>query len=498
MSLIPDYESQFQRMLAASRREPPLDEVGRKALLRALRQCLCHARADLFAAVSQDFGCRSAQETLLAEVLPSMLIIHNALRNLASWMRPRRRGVALEFRPARNRLMWQPKGVVLIISPWNYPLNLVLGPLVAALAAGNRVVIKPSELSPATSDVLKHHLEATLGPDRVTVATGGVEVSHALCCLPFDHIFFTGSTAVGREIMRLASVKLTPVTLELGGKAPVIVHQDAELTTAARRIARGKLINAGQTCIAPDYVLIPRTVKDAFIERYRDAATALYPRLIDNPEYTSIISARHFDRIIDLAKEARMKGAKLSILDPAGELPAGQIGAANVRKIAPVILSDVTDDMKVMQEEIFGPLLPVVPYDGLDEAIAFVNSRPRPLSLYYFDRNRDRVGRVLSETVSGGVSVNDTLMHFAQADLPFGGIGSSGMGAYHGFDGFRTFSHQKGIFVQSRYAVSDWLTPPYGLFFALMTAFTDWRLGGRSAAQRSGADSARSPRLRGN
>ena len=275
MSLIPDYESQFQRMLAASRREPPLDEVGRKALLRALRQCLCHARADLFAAVSQDFGCRSAQETLLAEVLPSMLIIHNALRNLASWMRPRRRGVALEFRPARNRLMWQPKGVVLIISPWNYPLNLVLGPLVAALAAGNRVVIKPSELTPATSDVLKRHLEATLGPDCVTVATGGVEVSHALCRLPFDHIFFTGSTAVGREIMRLASVKLTPVTLELGGKAPAIVHQDAELTTAARRIARGKLINAGQTCIAPDYVLIPRTVKDAFIERYRDAATAL-------------------------------------------------------------------------------------------------------------------------------------------------------------------------------------------------------------------------------
>ena len=487
MSLIPDYESQFQRMHAASRREPPLDESGRKALLRALRQCLCDARADFFAAVSQDFGCRSAQETLFTEVLPSMLIIHNALRNLASWMRPRRRGVALEFRPARNQLMWQPKGVVLIISPWNYPLNLVLGPLVAALAAGNRVVIKPSELTPASSDVLKRHLEATLGPDRVTVATGGVEVSHALCCLPFDHIFFTGSTAVGREIMRLASAKLTPVTLELGGKAPAIVHRDADLIMAARRIARGKLVNAGQTCIAPDYVLIPHTMKDAFIERYREAATALYPRLIDNPEYTSIISARHFDRIMDLAEEARTEGAKLSILDPAGELPAGQIGAANVRKIAPVILCDVTDGMKVMQEEIFGPLLPVVPYDRLDEAIAFVNSRPRPLSLYYFDRDRDRVRRVLSETVSGGVSINDTLMHFAQADLPFGGIGPSGMGAYHGFDGFRTFSHQKGIFVQSRYAVSDWLTPPYGLFFALMTAFTDWRLGGRGRSRSSGS-----------
>jgi acyl-CoA reductase-like NAD-dependent aldehyde dehydrogenase len=280
--------------------------------------------------------------------------------------------------------------------------------------------------------------------------------------------------------MEAAAKNLTPVTLELGGKSPAIVHESFDLETAARRLARGKLMNAGQTCVAPDYALVPDTQVAAFVDAYAASAAQLYPRIVSNSDYTSIISARHFDRLEALVADARAKGARVRIVDPARELAESRSGSDNTRKFAPVLLTGLTDEMQVMQEEIFGPILPVIPYAALDDAIRYVNARPRPLALYYFDHDRGRTSDVLARTVSGGVSVNDTILHVAQEDLPFGGIGPSGMGAYHGEAGYRTFSHEKGVFKQSRFAPSDMLAPPYGKRFdtitgALVRRFKGWK-----------------------
>jgi coniferyl-aldehyde dehydrogenase len=456
-----DLEARFRAMHTASREGPPATLSERKAHLRALHGAISDAMCDFQAAIASDFGWRSHDETLMAEVIPTLTTVADALRNVGRWMRPKRREVSIPFWPGRNRIIWQPKGVVLIISPWNYPLTLAIGPLAAALAAGNRVVVKPSEATPATSALLQRCLEEALGPDRVMVVTGGAEVAQALCRLPFDHILFTGSTAVGKKVMAAAAQNLTPVTLELGGKSPAILHPDYDLSTAAERIARGKLLNAGQTCIAPDYVLVQERAVDAFARAYEAAAARLYPRLIDNRDYTAIIDDRHFDRLCGLAADAQAKGARLVRVDPASEVGGGQIGFARVRKVLPVLLMGVTSEMAIMQEEIFGPLLPIVSYRTLDDAVAYVRRRMRPLALYYFDDVKARVERVLNLTVSGGATVNDTVYHFAQASLPFGGIGASGMGAYHGHEGFRTFSHAKAVFFQSRLTLTGLLNPPY-------------------------------------
>lgn len=475
---IANIERRFRAMLAASRAEPASSVRERKAQLRALRGVLSAAMGEFVDAICRDYGWRSHDETRMAEFVPSLTMVTDALRNVRGWMRPERRGRGAIFWPGRNRVHWQPKGVVLIISPWNYPLLLAVGPLAAALAAGNRVIIKPSEATPATSAALKRHLEAGLGADRVTVATGGPELASALCRLPFDHILFTGSTPVGRKVMQAAAETLTPVTLELGGKSPAIVHEDYELPRAVARIARGKLLNAGQTCIAPDYALVPRRRVEEFVGRYQETVAALYPRVIDNRDYTAIINERHYQRLLALVADARGKGARITVIDPARELPSGECGSSNTRKIAPVVLTGVGDTMDVMREEIFGPLLPVVPYDTLDEAIAYVNGRPRPLALYYFDSDGARIQHVLARTVSGGATINDTLYHFAQERLPFGGIGQSGIGAYHGREGFRTFSHGKGTFFQSRHTLTNLLVPPYGGTFRRMIAFAIRRNGG--------------------
>ena len=455
------FDAQFWAMHKASREEPPASLPERKEQLRALRRAISGTIGEFQEAIARDYGGRSREETLMAEIIPALTTVRDALRNVGRWMRPERRGTSIMFWPGRNQIVWQPKGVVLIISPWNYPVSLTIGPLAAALAAGNRVIVKPSEFTPATSDLLKRCLEGALGADRVTVATGGAQVAQALCRLPFDHILFTGSTSVGRKVMAAAAENLTPVTLELGGKSPAILHPEYDLPTAAQRIARGKLLNAGQTCIAPDYVLVREGNVDAFARQYRDATARLYPRLIDNRDYTAIINQRHYERLCALVADARAKGARVEAIDPGAELAAGEIGSPNARKIAPVLLTGVTDEMTIMQEETFGPLLPIVPYRTLDDAVAYVRGKPRPLALYYFDNNRTRVERVLDLTVSGGVAVNDTVYHFAQEALPFGGIGPSGMGAYHGRDGFRTFSHAKAVFFQSRLTLTSWLAPPY-------------------------------------
>jgi coniferyl-aldehyde dehydrogenase len=458
-------ERQFQAMHAASRAEAPWNAAERRRLLRALQGAIGAHSEDFAQAISSDFGWRSHDETRMAEVLPSLTMIQHAARRVSRWMRPESRGTAVHFWPARNRVLWQPKGVVLIIVPWNYPLQLAVGPLVAALAAGNRVILKPSEFVPATSLLLKQVLEGALGAERVAVTLGGVEVAEALCRLPFDHILFTGSTGVGRQVMKAASDNLTPVTLELGGKSPALVHGDFDHGLAALRIARGKLLNAGQTCIAPDYALVRRDRVEEFVRLYKEKVALLYTRIVDNPDYTAIINAQHLKRLTDLIADARVNGSKVELIDPAGELNDGELFADGVRKMLPSVVIDPEPGAGVMAEEIFGPILPVVPYDSLEDAVAFVNKRPRPLALYVFDKDRARANMVLERTVSGDASVNDTIFHAAPEDLPFGGIGASGMGAYHGHEGFRTFSHAKGVFYQSRWSLADLVEPPYGASF---------------------------------
>jgi acyl-CoA reductase-like NAD-dependent aldehyde dehydrogenase len=353
--------------------------------------------------------------------------------------------------------MYQPLGIVGIIGPWNYPVQLTLGPLIGALAAGNRIMIKPSELTPRTSDLLAAIVRDVFAPEEVAVVQGGPDVAQDFSGLDFDHLFFTGSTRVGRQVMRAASENLVPVTLELGGKSPVLLAPDYAVAQAAERIAVGKLFNAGQTCIAPDYVLVPSAAQADFISAYTAAVGRFYPTLAENPDYTAIVNAAHFDRLSELVADAAERGASVYRINPAGE-----VLDKSQRKFAPVLLSQTPETARVLREEIFGPILPVVAYDDIEQALAYVNARPRPLAFYVFSNHGPSVDRALSATVSGGAAVNDTLLHCVQEELPFGGVGESGMGAYHGEAGFRTFSHAKSVFRQARFNGAALSRPPYG------------------------------------
>jgi coniferyl-aldehyde dehydrogenase len=384
-------------------------------------------------------------------------------------MRPRTAAAGWQFLPGRARVLYQPLGVVGVIGAWNYPLLLSLSPLVSALAAGNHVMLKPSELAPRTADLMARMAAALFPPEYVSVVTGGPETGAAFAALPFDHLLFTGSTRVGKLIMRSASEHLTPVTLELGGKSPALVHRDFPAHTAAARIMAGKLYNAGQTCIAPDYVLVEDGARAEFVRLAAESAAGMYPRLVGNADYTRIVNRGHYQRLRGLVDDAAGKGAEVLNVNPAHEITDEEN-----RVFPPTLLWNVNDTMAVMREEIFGPVLPVVTYKSLDEAIEYVNARPRPLALYYFDYSSKRVESVLARTTSGGVTVNDTLFHIAQNDLPFGGVGPSGMGSYHGFDGFLTFSKKKGVFLQSRLTTLGLLRPPYG---ALASRVADFLIG---------------------
>jgi coniferyl-aldehyde dehydrogenase len=429
----------------------------RKADIGKLRSAIKEQAREIASVISADFGNRSMHETLLADVWPVLTAARHTLRHLGSWMKPKRVGVGLELLPGRARVLYQPVGAVGIVSPWNYPFQLAIMPLMAALAAGNRVMLKPSELTPRTSEFMAGFLGKLFPAEKVATVLGGAELGAAFASLPFDHLFFTGSTAVGRRVMLAAAENLTPVTLELGGKSPCIVAEDASLPAAAESIAAGKLLNAGQTCIAPDYVLVAETRREALVAELQAAVKRLYPSLQANPDYTSIVNARHYGRIERYIEEARQRGVRVIAINPADEpLPAEE------RKIAPTLLIDPADDLAVMQDEIFGPVLPVKSYGPLDEAIGYINGHPRPLALYYFGAGTAGRDKVLQQTTSGGVSVNETLMHIVVEDLPFGGIGASGMGAYHGEYGFQTFSHRKGVFLQSRLSGTGLLRPPYG------------------------------------
>jgi coniferyl-aldehyde dehydrogenase len=444
------------RMRAAARKSGPPDYDTRIEHLNKLERVLLARKHDIAKAISLDFGNRSSHETLAVEVMLVINEIKHVRTHLHEWMETESRDVQWMFLPGRAEVVMQPVGVVGIVSPWNYPVQLALAPLVNALAAGNRVMIKPSELAPEAGNVLKSILAEAYAPDHVAVVTGGVDVAEVFTRLPFDHLVFTGSTRLGRIVMKAAAENLVPVTLELGGKSPAIVSEGYSVEQAAQKIIFGKCVNAGQTCIAPDYALVPKASVDTFVAAATRAVAQMYPRLGDNPDYTSVVNAAHYRRLQGYLADARERGAKIVELNPAKEELNGE-----TRKIAPTLVIDPKEEMTIMQEEIFGPLLPIVPYDTLETAIAYVNDHPRPLSLYYFDNNQSRIDRVLRETVSGGVTINDVFFHFAQSDLPFGGSGPSGMGAYHGREGFEAFTKKKPVFYQSRLSASPMLRPPY-------------------------------------
>lgn len=439
-----------QRQAYAANPMPPAAQ--RQQWLKALREMLSDERQALIDAISQDFSHRSADETLLAELMPSLHGIHYASKHLKGWMKPSRRKVGAAFQPASAKVIYQPLGVVGVIVPWNYPLYLAIGPLVGALSAGNRVMLKLSESTPATGQLLKALLARVFPEDLVCVVLGEAEIGMAFSRLRFDHLLFTGSTSIGKQVMRAAAEHLTPVTLELGGKSPAIVSADVPLKDAAERIAFGKTLNAGQTCVAPDYVLVPENRVGAFVEAYRTAVRGFYPELANNPDYTAIINDRQLARLNGYLSDATSKGALLIPLFDQGQ----------GRRMGHSLLLNVNDEMSVMQDEIFGPVLPIVPYTGLDQAFAYVNQRPRPLALYFFGYDKGEQSRVLNETHSGGVCINDTLLHVAQDDMPFGGIGASGMGHYHGHEGFLTFSKAKGVLTKQRLNAAKLIYPPYG------------------------------------
>jgi len=446
----------FERQRSASR-GAVANYASRLSSLKLLQDAVLERQADIVLAVNDDFGGRARQETLALELAPLVDAIRHARRHLASWMKPRKVRAGFNFFPATARIVHQPLGVVGIIAAWNYPVFLTLSPLVDAISAGNHVMIKPSELAPRTADLLQRIIAAVFPEEYVAVVPGDAQIAAAFASLSFDHLLFTGSTRVGKSIMRAASENLTPVTLELGGKSPAIIHPEFPLRTAVERILTGKLYNAGQTCLAPDYVFIHETQRDSFVEIAKDVALELYPTWANNPDYTRIINRSHYDRLNDYLLDAAAHGAKAI---PLGAR-ADSCNAEN-RIFPPVILLDVDDRMRVMQEEIFGPILPVKTYRHLDDAFSYIAQHPRPLALYYFDYHAGRIDEILHATISGGVTINDVIYHVAQNNLPFGGVGSSGMGCYHGQAGFATFSQKKSVFLQSRFSSLSFLRPPYG------------------------------------
>jgi coniferyl-aldehyde dehydrogenase len=451
----------LDRQQSAFIREGPPPLGQRLDHLDRLRKAILSHRGQLVEAVNEDFGHRSHQETSYMDLMPLLQGIRYLRHNLERWMQPQRRRVAPQFMPGSNRVVYQPLGVVGIISPWNYPVSLALMPLATALAAGNRAMLKPSELTPATSDIIRSMLGEYFSEEQVAVVTGDAAVAAAFSSLPFDHILFTGSTSVGRAVMRAASDNLVPVTLELGGKSPVIVERGSPLKRAARSIAWGKLGNAGQTCIAPDYVMVADDEIEDFISIFTSEVETLYPDIAVNPDYATIINDHHYQRLVGWLDEARAKGARIQEI---GSVAPGR-RRTHPRTFLLVIVTDVTEDMAVATDEIFGPILPLIPYGTLDDAIAYINARPRPLALYFFGPDGPGRRQVIRHTTSGNVAINDTLLHYAQDDLPFGGNGASGMGAYHGREGFKTLSHAKGVFKQAKLNFADSIRPPFGRLF---------------------------------
>lgn len=447
---------------------PPSAEVRLQRLDRLIAAVIEHETRIVDALVS-DFGHRSRDTSRWADIATVLESAKYCKKNLKRWMKPEKRKsmFPLGLLGAKSEVRYQPLGVVGIMAPWNFPMYLAFGPLAPALAAGNRAMIKPSEVTPASADVIAEIARKAFDESEVAVVTGGVEVGAAFTKLRFDHLLFTGGTGIGKHVMRAASDNLVPVTLELGGKCPVVIGADADIQEVALKVMNGKCMNAGQICLAPDYLLVHESKRAALVDALSKAVSTMFDGLRDNPDYSSVVNERHRKRVQGYIEDARQKGAEIIELNPKNESFEGQ----KINKLPPTLVLGATDDMTIMKEEIFGPALPIKTYRGIDEAIDYVNAHDRPLALYYFGHDAAERERVLSRTTSGGVTVNDVLMHIAQEDLPFGGVGPSGMGAYHGREGFLAFSHARAVFTQTKVQkLGELMRPPYGDTFRKFVA----------------------------
>jgi coniferyl-aldehyde dehydrogenase len=454
-------KQQLEKQKAACIREGLPSAETRVGRLDKSIQLLCKHSDALCEAMNADFGHRSVDQSRFSDISGSIDALKFAKKNVRSWMRSEKRKTQfpLGLFGARSAVHYQPKGVVGIISPWNFPVSLTFAPLAGVLAAGNRAMIKPSEFTPQTSALMVELFAKYFDEDEIAVVTGGADVGAEFSSLPFDHLVFTGATSIAHHVMHAAAENLVPLTLELGGKSPVIIGDSADLQMAATRIMSGKTLNAGQICLAPDYVFLPEGKEADFVAAATDAVSTMFPAgLRDNDDYTAVISQHHLDRLENYLDDARAKGAEVVAVNPVGE----DFSKQTHRKMAPHIVLNITDDMLLMQDEIFGPILPVKTYEKAQDCVATINERPRPLGLYYFGTDAAERDYVLDNTTSGGVTINDVFFHVAQEDLPFGGVGPSGMGAYHGREGFNEFSHKKAVYTQAAGDLFAVVRPPYG------------------------------------
>jgi coniferyl-aldehyde dehydrogenase len=457
-----DMQSILDTQRSAFTAELPVTAAVRKDRLRRAVAMLVDHADDFCAAMSEEFGHRSKEQSLTTDIVSPVKEMKSAIKKIDGWMQSERRKLdfPLGLLGAKAVVEYQPKGVVGIIAPWNFPVQLTMAPIAGAFAAGNRVMIKSSEFTPTVAALFEEIGAKYFDPSEAAFFSGGPEVGQAFAKLAFDHLIFTGATGIGKHILHAAADNLVPVTLELGGKSPTIIGKSADVAQATQRIALGKMLNAGQICLAPDYLMVPRDQEEAVVEGMKSAVALMYPTLLNNPDYTSVINSRHRDRLNAHLDDARAKGADVVEINPANE----DFSVSNGNKMPLYLVRNPTDDMTVMQEELFGPVLPIKTYDRVEEAISYVNAHDRPLGLYYFGQDGAEQRKVMDRTISGGVTVNDVVFHVAMEELPFGGIGPSGMGSYHGHDGFKTFSHAKSIYTQPKINVAKLagMMPPYG------------------------------------
>ena len=425
--------------------------------LKNLKKALLQFQTPILQALCDDFTHRSDHDSKMGDIMPSIMAINYAIKNVTKWMKPSKRHIGVLFQPAQAHVFYQPLGVIGIIAPWNYPIFLSLGPLITALAAGNHAMIKMSEFTPKTNATLKKMLSNTFAEEKVALITGGAQVATLFSKQAFDHILFTGSTAVGKKVMAAAAENLTPVTLELGGKSPTLIDNKIDINDAVSRFMLGKCLNAGQTCVAPDYILCPHNRIDALRQSITSQFIKMYPTITENDDYTAIINTQQIERLTFALADARNKGATLVTLG--GE---SETSCLTKNKLSLTIATQVNDEMVIMNEEIFGPILPIVGYDDIDDAIDYVNKKARPLALFLCSHDEKIQQKVLKSTHSGGVCINDAAIHVAQDDLPFGGIGQSGMGQYHGHEGFLTFSNAKSVFKKGKINTTIMAFPPAG------------------------------------
>ncbi|WP_095011110.1 coniferyl aldehyde dehydrogenase [Tsuneonella mangrovi] len=457
-----ELEAMLEKQRSAFTASRPEQLSARKDRIERAMALLKDHGEELCRAMNVDFGNRSPMQSMITDIAGTVNFGKYCLKNMDKWSRPEKRKVTfpLGLLGAKAEVRYEPKGVIGILAPWNFPVNLSFNPLMQAFAAGNRAMIKPSEFTERTSDLMAELVAKYFDPSECVVVTGGPEVAHAFSSLPFDHLVFTGSTATGRKVMEAAAKNLVPVTLELGGKSPVFLGRSADIAKAGERIALGKMMNAGQICLAPDYMYVPEDMEEGAVAAVQLGVHNMYPKLRDNEDYASIVSDRHFERLQGLVADAKDKGAEVIEVNPGDE----DFSATNIRKMPLTILRNVTDDMAAMQEEIFGPVLPVKTYKQVTEAIDYVNEHDRPLGLYYFGEDAGEREQVLTRTISGGVTVNDVIFHVSMDDLPFGGVGPSGIGSYHGVEGFREFSHARSVYTQPKIDIAKLggFKPPYG------------------------------------